>query len=89
VVVLVVYAGISLGVIPPVYFFRSLRHGTAHAGVSLFFKITEIALGISGLAAYLCTNDYDINAPIFLFFGLLFVIHGAVRLPRKQQKTDE
>jgi hypothetical protein len=87
--VLGVYAGISLSVIPPVYFFSSLRRGAAHASVSSAYRFIEIAVGLSLLAAFSFKSNYDIDAPIFLFFGLLFVIHGAVRLPRKPQQTDE
>lgn len=82
---------ISLLVLPPVFAFRTLRLGATQPSVSYFFKFVEIALGIS-LFVYSYTYIYfdtTLVSALPYFFGILLVLHGAIRLPSKQQKKDE
>jgi uncharacterized membrane protein HdeD (DUF308 family) len=88
--ILQVFGGCTLLVLTPVILFRTLRSGAAHVGVSNFFQLAEIALGIC-LLVYLEIGapDPDKEDSLLFCFGLLFVLHGIIRLPRKNQKKDE
>jgi hypothetical protein len=88
--VMQVFGGCILLVVPPVFLFNFLRRGAAHLGVSYFFQCVEIVLGICLLVSSCVVDDgVSKECGIAFAFGLLLVLHGAIRLPSKQQKKDD